>query len=203
MPSRRQMLLGLLGHAGYAGLVTTPVRLWAGNSGYRLDLDATTVQFKFQLNGIWQSGTMPITSSAIELNPNQLAATRVSVVLDATAAKTGFIIATQAMTGPEVLDIARYPTIHFTSRKIHLGAKGRLSDGAEITGDLTLRGITKPITLQAALYRRAGSAMDDLSQLEFRLTGSLSRAAYGASGFAALVGDRVQLAIDARIIRDQ
>lgn len=203
MPSRRRMLLGLLGHVGYVGLATTPARLWAGNSDYRLDLDATTVQFRFQLNGTWQSGTMPITSSAIELNPSRLAATRVSVVLDATAAKTGFIIATQAMTSAEVLDVAQYPTIRFTSRKIHLGAEGRLSEGAEITGDLTLRGITRPITLQAALYRRAGSAVDDLSQLEFSLTGSLSRAAYGASGYAALVGDRVQLAIHARILRNQ
>ncbi len=196
MHSRRQILLGL---TGIAGLATTPASLWAANTGYALDLDATKVGFEFCINGIWQTGSMPIVSSSIDLNPNRLDATKVSVSLNAAAAKTGFILATRAMTGPEVLDVARFPTISFTSRRILLGPRGRLSGGAQIIGDLTLRGVTRPITLEAELYRPAGSAPDDLSRLDFNLSGSLSRATYGASGFPGLVKDTVRLTIRASI----
>ncbi|WP_083099625.1 YceI family protein [Pseudophaeobacter leonis] len=199
MLSRRQFLLGLTGFTGITGLATTPAALWAANTGYALDLDATKVGFEFCINGLWQTGSMPIASSSIDLNPNRLEATKVSVTLNAGAAKTGFILATRAMTGPEVLDVARFPTISFTSRRILLGPQGRLSGGAQITGDLTLRGVTRPITLEAELYRPTGSAPEDLSQLDFNLSGSLSRAAFGASGFPGLVKDTVRLTIRASI----
>ncbi|MEP2714988.1 YceI family protein [Pseudophaeobacter sp.] len=194
MLSRRQTLWGLLGLIGMGAL---PAPLMAGRSKYRLDPEATKVKFGFRLNGIWQKGSIPVVSSAIELNPHRLAETKVKVTLDASAAKTGFILATQAMTGPEVLDTARHPQISFVSRQILLGPEQRLSGGAQIIGDLTLRGATLPIPLEAALYRRPGSAANDLSRLDFTLKGSLSRAAYGATGFAALVGDEVRLDIRA------
>jgi polyisoprenoid-binding protein YceI len=196
MLSRRQILLGFTGLTGFA---TTPAALWAANTGYALDLEATKVGFEFCINGLWQTGSMPIASSSIDLNPNRLEATKVSVTLNAAAAKTGFILATRAMTGPEVLDVARFPIISFTSRKILLGPQGRLSGGAQIIGDLTLRGVTRPITLEAELYRPSGSAPRDLRQLDFNLSGSLSRATYGASGFAGLVKDTVRLTIRASI----
>ncbi len=199
MHSRRQILLGLTGLASVTGLATAPTALWAANTGYALDLDTTDVGFEFCINGIWQTGSMPITSSSIDLDPNRLDATRVSVSLNAAAAKTGFILATRAMTGPEVLDVARFPSISFTSRRIILGPRGRLSGGAQIIGDLTLRGVTRPITLEAELYRPIGSAPNDLSRLDFNLSGSLSRAAYGASGFTTLVKDTVRLTIRASI----
>lgn len=199
MQSRRQILLGLTGFAGFTGFAADPAALWAANTGYALDLDATKIGFEFCINGIWQTGSMPITHSSLDLDPNRLDATRVSVSLNARAAKTGFILATRAMTGPEVLDVARFPSISFTSRRILLGPEGRLSGGAQIIGDLTLRGVTRPITLEAELYRPAGSAPNDLSRLDFNLSGSLSRAAYGASGFPTLVKDTVRLTIRASI----
>lgn len=201
MPSRRQILLGLLGLAAGTGLTSIPAPLAAASQsqtpGYVLDLAATEVTFGFRLNGIWQNGTMPIFSSKVELDPRRLTETRVSVSLDARSARTGLIFATKAMTGPEVLDVAHFPTIRFVTRRVLLGPEGRLSNGAELIGDLTLRGITLPLSLQIALFRRTGSAVDDLSRLDVTLQGSLSRAAYGASGYVGLVGDTVRLDIRA------
>ncbi|UWS81936.1 YceI family protein (plasmid) [Phaeobacter sp. G2] len=207
MPSRRQILLALVSLAAGTGLSTVPGRLVAANQtqtqtraqtpGYALDLATTKVTFGFRLNGSWQNGTMPISSSQVALDPKQLTDTRVAVSLDARAARTGLIFATKAMTGPKILDVAHFPTIRFVTRRVLLGPEGRLSNGAELIGDLTLRGITLPLSLQIALFRRTGSAVDDLSRLDVTLQGSLSRAAYGASGYAGLVGDTVRLDIRA------
>ncbi|MFT6460449.1 YceI family protein [Pseudophaeobacter arcticus] len=195
--------MGLLSLAAGTGLASVPGPLGAASRtqtpGYALDLAATEVTFGFRLNGIWQKGTMPIASSKVMLDPKRLTETRVAVSLDARAAKTGLIFATKAMTGPDVLDVTRFPTISFVTRRVLLGPEGRLSNGAELIGDLTLRGVTLPLSLQIALFRRIGSAADDLSRLDVTLHGSLSRSAYGASGYAGLVGDIVRLDIRASL----
>jgi len=197
MLSRRQTLLGLISLVGSSGLATAASP--SQSPGYVLDLASTEVKFGFLLNGILQNGTMPIARSKIELDPGQLAATRVSVSLDASAAKTGLIFVTKAMTSADILNVAKFPTIHFATRGVILGPNGRLSNGAELTGDLTLRGVTQPLSLAVALYRRPGSAVDDLSRLDFTLRGELSRAAFGASGYARLVDDRIRLDIHASL----
>lgn len=50
------------------------------------------------------------------------------------------------MVGPEVLDVARYPTIHFTSKRAEVAGASR----SQIEGELTLHGQTHPVTLQVA-----------------------------------------------------
>lgn len=195
MPTRRATLFGL------AALLGLPGALLAAPVGYGLIPDQTHVGFRFRLNGIWQRGNMPIADAKISLDPQRLQRTRVAVALNARAARTGLIFATQAMTSRDVLNVARFPTIHFTSRQVVLGPEQRLSGGAKIHGDLTLRGVTRPVTLMAALHRRIGSDANDLSRLDISLTGELSRAAFGADGYANLVADQVQLDIRAGIQR--
>jgi polyisoprenoid-binding protein YceI len=70
-----------------------------------------------------------------------------------------------------------------------------------VVGNLTIRGVTRPVRLAAQLYRQKGTAEGDRSRLSIRLTGSVSRAAFGATGWADLVGDTVAIDILARIAR--
>ncbi len=168
---------------------------------YRLDPGNTSVRFTFDLSGVAQSGTMPIASADIRIDMARLQNSRVNVTLDVSKARTRLPFARIAMLGPEVLDAARFPTIHFRSTRIRLGAGGRLSDGAMVSGDLTIRDVTRPLTLQASLYRKRGSAPDDLDNLSIRLTGALNRNAFGASGYSDLVGETVGLDIHAEIDR--
>lgn len=195
MIPRRQALIAL------ASACALPNAALASPIRYTLDPEKSHVSFQFKLNGITQTGSMPISRAEITIDPEQLAASQVDVTLNVGRARTGLIFVTQTMTGPEVLDVAQFPTIRFVSRRVILGAHGRLSEGAKIIGDLTLHGVTKPVTLQAALYRRRGAAVDDLSQLDVVLRGNISRAEFGADGFADLVADRVSLDIRARIMR--
>lgn len=192
MLTRRRVILSLA-----AGL-TAPAAHSAARA-YVLDPGASRVGFSFTLNGAPVQGEMPVARADIRIDTANLAASSADVTLDAAGAGTGLIFATQAMKGPEVLDTARHPQIRFVSRRIRLGAGGRISDGAVMTGDLTLRGVTRRISLDAALYRLPGSAPQDLDVLDVRLSGQISRAGFGAAGYATLVGDTVTLDIRARI----
>jgi len=182
-----------------ASACALPQAALATPTRYALDHENSHVEFKFKLNGTPQTGSMPIERAKITIDPQHLPASQVDVTLNVARARTGLIFITQAMTSSGVLDAAQFPTIRFVSRRITLGAAGRISEGAQITGDLTLHGVTKPIILQAAIYRPRGTPADDLSQLDVVLNGGLNRNDFGASGFPNLVGSKVTLDIRARI----
>ena len=177
------------------GLACWPFTAIAAPLRYRLDAAASRVGFRFVLNGAEQTGMMPVRSASIVIDPANLGASQVDVSVDVAGTRTGLIFATRALVGPEVLDAGRFPTIRFRSDKVQLARDGRLSGGARIAGQLTMRARTLPVTLVANLYRARGSEPDDLSELQVQLSGQLSRSAFGASGYANLVEDAVILDI--------
>ncbi|NOD83658.1 YceI family protein [Ruegeria sp. HKCCD6119] len=186
-----------------AGLATLPLTraAQAALRPYILSDEGTRVGFTFDLAGVTQSGTMPIRTADVQIDTGRLQNSQVTVTLDVSKARTRLPFARMPMLSPSVLDAKQHPTIRFVSTDIQLGAEGRISDGARITGDLTVRGVTRPITLEANLYRQAGSAANDLSRLTFGLKGALNRHDFGASGYPDLVDDTVGLDIRAEIIR--
>lgn len=161
---------------------------------YRLDMARSTVGFGFDLQGIAAKGSMPVRAARMLIDLGDVSQSEVDVTLDASAARAGVIFVTQTMKGPEVLNVADYPVIQFRSTRI----TGDLS-GAIVEGNLTVRGITRPVRLNAGLYRQRGTDVTNLDKLTVQLTGTISRAAFGAGGFAGFVGDRIDLNIIARI----
>ena len=180
-------------------LASLPVLLMAAPTRYRLEAKSSQVGFSFTLAGALQKGTMPVSKAVILVDPDNLRASRVDISVDVARARTPLPFARNALIGPDVLDAARYPTIRFVSTKVQLAADGRLSGGAKITGKLTMHGVTRPVTLEAGLFRTAGSAPDDLSNLTVQLKGQISRSAFGATGYKDLVADTVGLNIVAEI----
>jgi polyisoprenoid-binding protein YceI len=56
----------------------------------------------------------------------------------------------QAMLGDQVLDVARYPTIAFASRRVSVTPRGANAAEVAIEGDMTLHGATRPMTIRAS-----------------------------------------------------
>lgn len=163
---------------------------------YRLDTARSSVGFTYSLNGTDTAGRMPVATADMRLDLADIAASRVDVTLDPTGARAGIFLATQAMKGPKVLATDRYPEIRFRSGRI----TGTLQ-AARVTGDLTVRGVTRRVTLNAGLYRQRGTDPADTDHLTVLLTGQIDRRDYGAGGFAGVVGPMIALRILARIER--
>lgn len=199
IPARRTAILAVICLVTVFLASSFPEILSAAPTRYQLDAKASSVGFTFTLGGGPQKGAMPVSKAKIIVDPANLSASRVDISLDVAGARTPLPFARKALTGPDVLDVARYPTIRFVSTKIKLAADGRLSGGAQITGRLTMRGVTRPVSLAASLFRARGSAVDDLSVLTVQLKGQVSRSAFGASGYGDLVADNVGLNITAVI----
>ena len=102
--------------------------------------------------------------------------------------------------GPQWLDAAKYPAITFRSTKVEVTG----ANTAKITGDFTLHGVTKPVTLEATFNGGyAGHPMDPHARIGFSAHGVVKRSEFGvaygvpAPGTTMGVGDEVDLQIEA------
>jgi polyisoprenoid-binding protein YceI len=170
----------------------------AAPAQYTLDVTQSQVGFEADFGPDKITGDMPVTRADLILDFDRAANSKVSVALDVSNAKASFPFAAQALKGPKVLDARQFPTITFQSRSVT--AEG---SGARVVGDVTIRGITRPVTLTASIFRQTGSAPGDLSRLTIRLTGTVRRSQFDAIGWSDMVGDEVRLDVLARVIRTQ
>ena len=168
----------------------------AAPTTYSIQPEASTVGFETDFGPDKISGRMPVTQADLSLDFQHVAASTIAVTLDVAGAEASFPFAAQAMKGPKVLDSGDFPTITFKSTAVKTDG-----DGAAVQGNITIRGVTKPAVLHAVIYRQTGTVAGDLSHLTIRLTGSVNRSEFGATGWADAVGDQVRLDIIARIQR--
>lgn len=168
----------------------------AAPQSYDLQPELSDVGFTYRLNAERQRGSMPVQSTEIAIDFDELSRSSVTVTLNADAAKTGFPFVADALRSGSVLDTKNHPTLRFVSTNV----TGTTAN-AKLTGNLTIRGVTKPVTLTARLYRQRGQAAGDLSKLTILLTGTVSRSAFGAGGFPEFVQDEIGLNIRVRITR--
>jgi polyisoprenoid-binding protein YceI len=165
---------------------------------YALDPGASQVGFAVNFGPDVITGTMPVSGADILLDFDDLTASRISVALGAAGATASFPFATEALTGARVLDTATYPQITFTTDRVIREE----TTVARVEGQITIRGVTRPITLRAELYRAQGSDPGDLSDMVILMTGAVNRSDFGATGWDDLVADQVRLEITATIRRD-
>ncbi len=85
----------------------------------------------------------------------------------------------------------QYPNITFNSTKVETKDKKNF----KITGDLTIKGITKPVVLDAVLNKQAVHPMSKLETVGFNATTSFSRSAFGIANYVPNVGDKITVSI--------
>ena len=141
-------------------------------------------------------------NGTLTLDEKDIARSNTSATVDITTVDTGVAQRDTHLKSADFFDAVKYPEMTFVSRSLS-NANGQL----QLTGDLTLHGITKPITLvldgpskeQADPYgkiRRAFSATTTIHRQDFGLTwnGSLK------SGDSVL-GDDVKVELDIELIK--
>jgi polyisoprenoid-binding protein YceI len=96
------------------------------------------------------------------------------------------------------LDAKQFPTITFTSTSV--APNGERS--AKVTGDLTLKGVTKPITLDVTFDgEMAAHPFAKAPALGFSATGTFKRTDFGIDYLAGMVGDDVSVEIEGDFIQ--
>jgi polyisoprenoid-binding protein YceI len=97
---------------------------------------------------------------------------------------------------PDFFDTAKFASASFKSTKVTMTGP---TTGA-VTGDLTLHGVTKPITLEVT-FNGGGVTMAKVYVLGFSATGHLKRSDFGIGAFVPMVSDDVVLTISSEFDR--
>ena len=86
---------------------------------------------------------------------------------------------------------AKYPNITFKSTKVETKDKKHF----KITGDLTVKGVTKPVVLDAVLNKQGEHPMLKVPAIGFNATTSFNRSDFGIGSYVPMVGDKITVNI--------
>ena len=86
---------------------------------------------------------------------------------------------------------AKYPNITFKSTKVETKDKKHF----KITGDLTVKGVTKPVVLDAVLNKQGEHPVAKVPAIGFNATTSFDRSAFGIGNYVPNVGDKITVNI--------
>lgn len=115
----------------------------------------------------------------------------VDIVIDAKSVNTGYATFNEHIQGEDFLDTAKYPTATFKSTKVVF--KG--DKPAKIEGNLTLKGVTKPVTLTVTSFQSMPHPMLKKPAIGANAFTVAKRSDFGAGKYAPYVGDEVRIDI--------
>jgi len=119
----------------------------------------------------------------------------VDIVIDTKSVDTGYATFNEHIQGEDFLDTAKFPTATFKSTKV-------VFDGdkpAKIEGQLTIKGVTKPVTLTVTDFKAAPHPMLKKNAIGANAWTMIKRSEFNAGKYAPNVGDdvRIDVAIEA------
>ena len=131
--------------------------------------------------------------ATIDFDPSNVEATQVSFTIDAASVDTLWDARDEHIRGKDFLDVTNHPNITFVSTSV----KPTGAETAEIMGDLTIRGVTKPVTFQATLNKIGPSPFNPNQTIAgFTVTGQIDRTQYGVNYAAPAVSAIIRIVVD-------
>jgi polyisoprenoid-binding protein YceI len=160
----------------------------AGN--YAVDPNHTQVGFTLSHMGFSNySGRLSEVTGTLTLADGDHSASKLSVSIPAKTFSTTSTKLDEELTSADWFDAKQFPAITFTSTKVTpTGA-----DTATIAGNLTMHGVTKPITLTAKFIGTGANPMSKKVTVGFDATGTVKRSEFGVTKYVPMIGDEVTL----------
>jgi polyisoprenoid-binding protein YceI len=196
------MTARLFAFAGASALSLASAPAFAQGSTWQIDTAHTSAQFAVRHMMVSTvRGQFNKTTGTVAWNGKDFAGASVDVVVDAASINTREPRRDDHLRSADFFDVANYPTLSFKSTKIEPAGPGKL----KMTGDLTMRGVTKQVVFDVegpteALkepngLRVGASATTKISRKDFGLTWNRAIEAGGVA-----VSDEVAITIDLELV---
>jgi polyisoprenoid-binding protein YceI len=143
-------------------------------------------------------GRMGKVAGTIQINDADLTKSSVQIAIDVAGIDTGVAPRDNDLRGANFFDTAQYPTATFTSTSIV-----KSGAGYTVNGNLTLHGVTKPVTLDVDAPVGPVNGMGNKQHMGFSGTATISRTAFGIGTKLpnAMLGDDVKLTIEVDAVK--
>ncbi|MCP4327187.1 MAG: polyisoprenoid-binding protein [Alphaproteobacteria bacterium] len=173
---------------------------------YEFDPSYTEVRFYYDAQGLTiQSGEWANVTGSAEFDGEDLSTIKVSVSVAADSVDTGVTALDDHLKSDDFFDVEKHPTITFEST----GVRRSGLSSVVVTGDLTIKGITKPVDLDVTMNHIGphplGSFFDKYQGEWIGITadGSLLRSEFDLGLGAPITGDRIRLEIFVQMKADE
>ncbi len=181
------------------GLSTEPSDVVAGT--YMLDPTHVNVLWTISHLGLSEyQGRFNDITGEMTIDPAKPEEASVSITIKTESIDTLSDHLDEELRSEEAFDAANHPEITFKSTKVVLQDKnehGHEGHHAHVTGDLTMRGVTKPVTLHVDLVGSGKHPSSKKEAVGFQAIGTLKRSEFGLTSWAPVIGDEVELTIGA------
>lgn len=122
----------------------------------------------------------------------------VDIVIDATSVDSGFPVFNEHLRGEDFFDTAKYPTATFKSNKVVFEG----DKPSAIEGNLTIKGITKPVTLTVTSFHAMPHPMKKKDAIGANAFTTVKRSDFNAGKYAPNVGDEIRIDLGVEAIKE-
>lgn len=171
----------------------------AGPDTYVLDPVHTRVMFAISHAGFSNAiGTVPGSTGTLVFDRDDWRSARLDVRVPLARLDLGDAKWNAGALATNLLDGARHPEARFVSENVEPAGP----DHAKVCGQLTLRGVSRPLCMEVVLNALKRHPMPPFRRTAgFSATATLSRRDYGIDAWQSVIGDNVELRIEAEAVR--
>lgn len=170
-------------------------------AGELYDLDPDHTQAIFHIDHLGYStvtGSFRRLKGVLTLDEAKPGQSRVEATIEASSVDTGVPARDEDLRSSQFLDVARHQAISFRSMNV----KRRGPRSADLSGELTLLGVSRPVTLRTTFNRVGPDPLRGNRVVAgFSATTTIRRSDFGMKAFIPLIGDVVRIDINAEAIR--
>jgi polyisoprenoid-binding protein YceI len=160
---------------------------------YTLDPSHTSVLYALNhLSFSTNRGIFRDVTGRLVLDEKTPSASRLEVTIKTASIDSFDASRDKAVRGAQFLDVEHFPEMRFVSTTVERTGETT----AKVTGELTLHGVTRPVTLDATLVKEGNHPITGAQRLGFSAKGVVKRSEFGIMGFLPVVGDEVAITID-------
>ena len=170
----------------------------AQNGNWKIDPNHSAAQFAVRHMGVStvRGAFSKVTGSAL-YDPSDPSKDSLEVTIEATSVDTRVEMRDKDLRSPHFLDVDKYPTITFHSKRVKASEPGKL----QITGDLTIHGVTKQVVLDVEGPSAAIKDPMGNQRIGASATTKINRQDFGVSADPGIVGDDIAITIDVELIQ--
>jgi len=176
--------------------VVSTATAWAQAGTWKIDPNHSTAQFAVRHLGVSTvRGAFTKVSGQAQYDPANPSKTTLEATIDASSVDTRVEMRDKDIRSPNFLDVEKYPTITFHSKQVKSAGQGKM----QITGDLTIHGVTKEVTLDVDGPTEPTKAMGG-TRIGASATTKINRHEFGVNGAPTIAGDELTITIDVELV---
>ncbi|TXH04546.1 MAG: polyisoprenoid-binding protein [Nevskiaceae bacterium] len=187
----KKLLVPLLLAVASASATAAPVT-------YTLDSSHSFETFQYRHMGLsFVRGRFDKTSGTITLD--QAAKTgSADIVIDVNSVNTGVPKLDEHLKGAEFFDTAKFPTITFKSSSFKFNGDTL----ASVSGDLTIHGVTKPVTLTVSSFVCTEHPFKKVPACAANAEVTIKRSEFGVGNYVPVISDETRLEVGVEAIKE-